>query len=158
MNKLKARKEQVMDLADKIQKLRKEKEMTQAELAEKLLVSRQAISKWENGIVVPDIENIIAISELFSVSVDYLVTNNDSKEKSKSLDVELKTINRTKKEMKNKKVIMAIIVGIVFEIICTYMKIALLGIVYILWGIVLWVIYHFCIKGICSGRKKKGRK
>ena len=63
-----------MDLADKIQKLRKEKEMTQAELAEKLLVSRQAISKWENGIVMPDIENIIAISELFSVSVDYLVT------------------------------------------------------------------------------------
>lgn len=132
--------------------------MTQAELAKKLLVSRQAISKWENGIVVPDIENIIAISELFSVSVDYLVTNNDSKEKSKSLDVELKTINRAKKEMKNKKVIMAIIVGIVFEIICIYMKIALLGIVYILWGIVLWIIYHFGIKGICSGRKKKGRK
>lgn len=76
-----------MDLADKIQKLRKEKEMTQAELAEKLLVSRQAISKWENGIVMPDIENIIAISELFSVSVDYLVKNNDSKETSSDLEL-----------------------------------------------------------------------
>lgn len=153
-----------MDLADKIQKLRKEKEMTQAELAEKLLVSRQAISKWENGIVMPDIENIIAISELFSVPVDYLVKNNDSKETSS--DLELKKIDNKKREVRNKKkIVMAVIGGIIFETICIHMKIALLGMVFILWGMILLGVWHLCMKVICSGRKttndserKKGKK
>lgn len=47
--------------------------MTQSELAEALHVSRQSISKWEMGTVMPDMVNIIAISKIFLVSIDYLI-------------------------------------------------------------------------------------
>jgi DNA-binding XRE family transcriptional regulator len=47
--------------------------LTQAELAEKVNVSRQAVSKWEMGTAVPDIDNMLSLSKCFSVSIDYLV-------------------------------------------------------------------------------------
>lgn len=62
-----------MKLAEKIQKCRKEKNLTQEQLAEKLDVSRQSVSKWEMEQAVPDIDKIIALSELFEVSTDYLL-------------------------------------------------------------------------------------
>lgn len=51
--------------------------MTQEELAEKLDVSRQAIAKWKSGQVYPDISNLIQISNLFNVTVDYLVRDQE---------------------------------------------------------------------------------
>lgn len=65
-----------MILADKIIKLRRESGMSQEELAEKLNVSRQAVSKWECNETVPDIQKIIQLSELFSVTTDYLLKDN----------------------------------------------------------------------------------
>ena len=65
-----------MILADKIIKLRKEKGMSQEELAERLNVSRQAVSKWECNETVPDIQNIIQLSNLFEVTTDYLLKDN----------------------------------------------------------------------------------
>lgn len=62
-----------MILSDKIIKHRKLKGWSQEELAEKMGVSRQAVSKWESAQTVPDIEKIIALSELFEVSTDYLL-------------------------------------------------------------------------------------
>ena len=62
-----------MILADKIIHLRKKNGWSQEELAEKLNVSRQSVSKWESGMSVPDLNKIIAMSELFGVSTDYLV-------------------------------------------------------------------------------------
>lgn len=62
-----------MILADKIIELRKQNNWSQEELAEKLGVSRQAISKWEGAQSTPDLERIIAMSNLFGVSTDYLV-------------------------------------------------------------------------------------
>ena len=62
-----------MILADKIINLRKKNGWSQEELAEKLNVSRQSVSKWESGMSVPDLNKIIAMSELFGVSTDYLV-------------------------------------------------------------------------------------
>ena len=62
-----------MILADKIIDLRKKNGWSQEELAEKLNVSRQSVSKWESGMSVPDLNKIIAMSELFGVSTDYLV-------------------------------------------------------------------------------------
>lgn len=62
-----------MKFHDKIFQFRKKAGLTQAELAETLNVSRQSISKWEMGIATPDIENILALSKLFGVSVDYLI-------------------------------------------------------------------------------------
>ena len=62
-----------MILADKIIDLRKKNGWSQEELAEHLGVSRQSVSKWESGMSVPDLNKIIAMSELFGVSTDYLL-------------------------------------------------------------------------------------
>ncbi len=62
-----------MKLQDKIIDLRKRRGYSQEELADRLDVSRQAVSKWESGTSVPDLSRIIAMSELFGVSTDYLL-------------------------------------------------------------------------------------
>ena len=62
-----------MILADKIIQLRKKAGWSQEELAEQLGVSRQSVSKWEGAQSVPDLNKIIAMSQIFGVSVDYLV-------------------------------------------------------------------------------------
>jgi len=62
-----------MMLGEKIHQLRKEKGLSQEELASRLTVSRQAISKWELGESVPDTENVVQLSKLFAVSTDYLL-------------------------------------------------------------------------------------
>lgn len=65
-------------IGEKLSKLRKENGISQEQLAEKLNISRQAISKWENNETLPDTENLIAIAKLFNVSIDDLVGNNPS--------------------------------------------------------------------------------
>ena len=62
-----------MILADKIIKLRKKNGLTQEELADKISVSRQAVSKWESAGAVPDLEKILQLSVLFGVTTDYLL-------------------------------------------------------------------------------------
>lgn len=62
-----------MILADKIIRLRKKNGWSQEELAEKVQVSRQAISKWEGAQTVPDLEKILMLSNLFGVTTDYLL-------------------------------------------------------------------------------------
>ena len=62
-----------MILADKIINLRKKNGWSQEELAEKMQVSRQAVSKWEGAQAVPDIEKILMLSRLFEVTTDYLL-------------------------------------------------------------------------------------
>ena len=57
----------------KIKELRIFNKMTQEELAKLLYVSKQAVSKWEKGVTLPDIENIIKICELFNVDINYLL-------------------------------------------------------------------------------------
>ena len=62
-------------LGDKLYQLRKDKGISQEELADKLGVSRQAISKWERGEALPDTDNLISIAKLYEVSLDQLVGN-----------------------------------------------------------------------------------
>ena len=62
-----------MNIADRIQYLRKSKGLSQEELAEKVGVSRQAVSKWESEQSTPDIEKIIVMSEFFEVTTDYIL-------------------------------------------------------------------------------------
>ncbi|MBO4687005.1 MAG: helix-turn-helix transcriptional regulator [Clostridiales bacterium] len=66
-----------MIFPEKLQILRKSKGLTQEELAAELSVSRQAVAKWESGQGYPDIANLIAISTMFNVTVDYLVKDAD---------------------------------------------------------------------------------
>ena len=69
-----------MTLAEKIINLRKQKGWSQEELAEKLDVTRQSVSKWESAQSVPDIAKILQMSELFGVTTDYLLKDNEEQE------------------------------------------------------------------------------
>lgn len=62
-----------MQFSDKLIQIRREKGYSQEQLANLLNVSRQAVSKWEAGNSLPEIEKLIAIADIFNVSVDYLV-------------------------------------------------------------------------------------
>lgn len=62
-----------MKFGEKLYKLRKDNSMSQEKLAERLSVSRQAISKWEQNVAVPDTDNIVLISKFFQVPVEYLL-------------------------------------------------------------------------------------
>ena len=81
-----------MNLTDKIIHLRKTNGMSQEDLAEKLNVSRQAISRWEQGTAMPDVTNILLISKLFHVTTDYLL--NDDYES----DAEVPKVQKIKNE------------------------------------------------------------
>lgn len=62
-----------MNIADRIKYLRKQKGYSQEELADKVGVSRQAVSKWESEQSTPDLEKIIAMSDIFEVTTDYIL-------------------------------------------------------------------------------------
>ena len=81
-----------MEFREKLQELRKQKHLTQEELAQSLYVSRTAISKWESGRGFPTIESVKAISKFFSISLDELlsgeeiltIAENDQKQKQRT--------------------------------------------------------------------------
>ena len=78
-------------LSEKLYKLRKNSGLSQEQLAEKLNVSRQAISKWESGTAVPESEKLVTISNYFGVSVDYLLKDEEEKLNGTDNSVEEKT-------------------------------------------------------------------
>ena len=78
-----------MDFGERIYELRSKNGLTQGELAEKLGVSRQAVSKWENNSAVPDLDKLLKMRELFSVSLDEIVKGKET------ADVPTENIKRT---------------------------------------------------------------
>lgn len=62
-----------VELNEKLISLRKDKKMSQQDLAEALNVSRQAVSRWEVGIAIPSMDNLLALSKLFGVPLNELV-------------------------------------------------------------------------------------
>ena len=62
-----------MNIADRIQYLRKTKGISQEELADKIGVSRQAVSKWESEQSMPDIDKVVIMSDYFGVTTDYII-------------------------------------------------------------------------------------
>lgn len=67
-----------MKFGQKLQQLRKARGWSQEKLAEQLGVSRQAVSKWEVDAAQPDVQNVLQISSLFGVTVDYLLREEES--------------------------------------------------------------------------------
>lgn len=95
-----------MTIAEKIKQLRKDNNMTQEDLAEKLNVSRQTISKWETNITIPDADNIVAISKLFNITTDEL------------LDYKVEAVQKKKQFLLDMAVLLFGIIGfIVFAIL-----------------------------------------
>lgn len=73
-----------MTFAEKLKMIRKQAGMSQEQLAEKLNVSRQAVTKWETDGGIPDIENMMALSDLFDISIDELLSNKRNAKKADS--------------------------------------------------------------------------
>lgn len=70
-----------MNFGEKLKKLRKDNGLTQEQLAEKLYVTRTAVSKWETGNGYPAIDSLKMISELFGISIDELISDGDVENK-----------------------------------------------------------------------------
>ena len=66
-----------MSLGGRIAELRRQKGWSQENLAEQLGVTRQSVSKWESDASVPDLDKIVSLSDLFGVSTDYLIKNDE---------------------------------------------------------------------------------
>ena len=67
-----------MELKDKLQLLRKQNGYSQEQLADKLGIARQTVSKWENGQTIPELNGLIQLSNLYGVTIDRMVKDNDT--------------------------------------------------------------------------------
>lgn len=105
-----------MKLSEKIINLRKARNMSQEELAEKLGVSRQAVSRWEVGSALPDASNILQLSKLFGVSADYLL--NDDYKGEASAPAKIRTVTSVAGTYV-KKIISLCVAG--FGFICNFL-------------------------------------
>lgn len=114
-----------MSLAEKLIYLRKKQGLTQMELAEKLNVSRQAISRWEVGAAVPSIDNLVVLSKLYCVSVDYLLKDEISENANELYDLDhISSIDATlpKYRMRSMLFVLSLII-IVIAFVLHYMPI-----------------------------------
>lgn len=83
-----------MRIGKRIQLIREQKGLSQEKLASDLAVTRQAVSKWENGKSIPDIENLMYISDLYSVSLDELIKGDPTLGKKIAADSSAKQWNK----------------------------------------------------------------
>jgi transcriptional regulator with XRE-family HTH domain len=115
-----------MNIADRIQNLRKTKGISQEELADKIGVSRQAISKWESEQSTPEIDKVIIMSEYFEVTTDYILKGIENKKQAneKILDANIFVIVATVLDFiglivscavwYQEQVLMASVIGLIF--------------------------------------------
>lgn len=107
-----------MNIADRIQNLRKTKGLSQEQLADAIGVSRQAVSKWESEQTTPDLEKIVLMSELFEVTTDYLlkgiepVQEKEHKTVGDVLDQKILTEDNGKRTKKILKYIFYVFLGV----------------------------------------------
>lgn len=86
-----------MNLGDRLMELRKSKHLSQEEVAEKINVSRQTISKWETNQSTPDFDKIIPLCELFEISTEELITGNKIEKEVVYLEKEEEDIHKEKR-------------------------------------------------------------
>lgn len=91
-----------MTLGEKIQLSRKKKGMSQEDLANLLNVSRQAVQKWESDASIPELDKLVAISNMFEVSLDYLVKDVHISKEPEPQEKEIVHEEKTEKEEDNK--------------------------------------------------------
>lgn len=125
-------------LKENIKQLRKSKGLSQEELAIKLNVVRQTISKWEQGLSVPDSEMLISISEVFETPVSTLLGENISESKVddlKAISEKLEIINLQLLQRKNarRKTICWILISLCVIIITIFISLFLLKSIYLNW-------------------------
>ena len=98
-------------LGDNIKKYRRENKISQEALGEKLGVSRQSISLWENNQTQPSLENIVALAKIFNVTTDALLAEEAKAKAEAEAEVETQTDNSTPPKKPNKKLLIWSIVA-----------------------------------------------
>lgn len=126
-------------LKENIKSLRKSKGLSQEELAIKLNVVRQTISKWEQGLSVPDAEMLISISELFETPVNTLLGENISEKEVndlKAISEKLEIINLQKSQRKKEKqkIIHWSLISLCIIILIIFISLVLLNSPYLNWN------------------------
>ena len=140
-------------LKENIKSLRKSKGLSQEELAIKLNVVRQTISKWEQGLSVPDAEMLISISELFETPVNILLGENISEKKVndlKAISEKLEIINLqlSQRKKEKQKIIHWLLISLCIIILIIFISLVLLNSPYLNWNYndpesaVLGVVFH----------------
>ena len=140
-------------LKDNIKTIRKSKGLSQEELAIKLNVVRQTISKWEQGLSVPDAEMLVSISDVFETPVSALLGENISESKTdnlKAISEKLEIINFQLSQRRNerRKIIHWTLISLCIIIIIIFISLILLNSPYLNWdyekpeNAVLGVLFH----------------
>lgn len=107
-----------MELKEKLVALREEKGLTQLVVAEKLDVSRQAISRWELGTALPSTDNLKSLSELYGVPVDYLINEETERVNSEGNNKKENEERRDHKRLSRRIVACISVVLIVMVVSC----------------------------------------
>lgn len=104
-----------MELKEKLAALRKEKGLTQLAVAERLGVSRQAISRWESGMALPSTDNLKCLGALYGVPVDYLINEATERPVSEGDNKKIEDQQRRKRLLRGiVAIISVILIGAVF--------------------------------------------
>ena len=104
-----------MELKEKLVALRKEKGLTQLAVAERLGVSRQAISRWESGMALPSTDNLKCLGALYGVPVDYLINEATERPVSEGDNKKIEDQQRRKRLLRGiVAIISVILIGAVF--------------------------------------------
>ena len=102
-----------MEIGNIIKDARKKSSMTQEEAAEKLCISRQTISNWENGKTLPDIVSVIKMSDLYQISLDELLKGDTRM---------IKKVERDEKEKKFYRAMITSIIGLLFLLVISILE------------------------------------
>lgn len=126
-----------MKFGEKLKKLRKENNITQDELAEKIYVTRTAISKWETGTGYPSLDSLKMLSKIFGTSLDDLISDEDIENQ--------KILNKKKAKSLYWGAISVWIVGIILAIVCWVTEIK-----YLLIPIVVCVVLYILLVSLAN--------
>ncbi len=127
-----------MEIGQQIKKIRVDSNVSQEELAEKIYVSRQTISNWENNKSYPDVKSLLLVSSLFKISLDELVKG-DIEEMEKQINTEDVIVFN-----KNANIFSTLFIAMLITPIPLSKYLGYVGLA--IWGIIVIICIYFCIK------------
>lgn len=133
-----------MEIGIKIKQLRKLSGMTQEQLAEKLNVSRQTISKWETGGIVPDVSSVVKICTMFHVSLDDLLLEEDGGTTEVNATITLEDLVKINRH--NRKMMLLLMGGLLFLMVSILTASHILAL-YSTTNSVEYMIYRYVVTG-----------
>ncbi len=109
------------DFGERIYQLRNNKNLSQGDLADRLNVSRQTVSKWENGMCMPETEKLVQLSEIFKVSTDYILKGEEGVNEPIYIYVKEDNGNQSKVSEKIVRKYVGIVLAVLFAVLAFVM-------------------------------------